>query len=220
MDTYYGWSDIWPVALACIVFVGLMLHEWRLAHPRIPKANDRDFFEPPDGHQNFRQVQESYAELDDAIARAGTTEVAEAVESLQIASTQERPQNEQLPIYGATPPSADFERAFSYRCGGLVRECACGRTTFIDDESESGWYEGELKTLQTEAERHPDQYIGVSYTPSTMTINNREYVMGCPCHAGSQWEKWIEHHALQLADYLDRRAIKLKARAAAMEVKR
>ena len=114
-------------------------------------------------------------------------------------------------------PSEDFEQAFSDHVAGCRRTCACGRECF-DVENDYDWEEGELEGLKKLADERPRQAVALPYGCETMTINGREYVIGCPCNQARNYEDFIIAHARQLADYLNRRAKMLRAQAGQMEV--
>lgn len=122
-----------------------------------------------------------------------------------------------FPVYHATPPSDEFENAFSSGGSGIVRTCECGRTTFIAQSGE-GFDEGELEELINKSNQHPEEYIPVDYTVPTMCFEGSEWVMGCPCNRGGRLEAFINGHDRMIVEYLRSRAKQIKDHAEAIKI--
>ena len=110
-----------------------------------------------------------------------------------------------------------FAEVFSSHCGGIVRTCACGITTF-NYMDQSYFDEGELEGLVAKGKSDPEHYRAVDYTVSTMTIGGQEIVHGCTCDKARQYEAFIKGHAPRLAEYLRRYAEELRKRADQVDV--
>lgn len=111
--------------------------------------------------------------------------------------------------------SERFNQAFATGSGGIVRQCACGITTFCTHYAVKNYYEeGELEGYYRDQSKHPRMFIGTDYEPSTLNISGLEVVIGCSCEMAYKCEQWIEAHARQLTAYLNARAKFIKAEAA------
>lgn len=110
------------------------------------------------------------------------------------------------------PCSRAFEDAFHDGVSGCVRTCACGRTCY-DTANSYDWEEGELEKLQQDKNAVP-----LDYACSTMTIDGREYVMGCPCNGARKYEDWLRHYAEKIAAFLVKVREERLAHAEALKV--
>lgn len=80
-------------------------------------------------------------------------------------------------------------------------ECDCGRTLF-DNSHQYDWEEGELERLEALAESDPEHYAVLDFGCSSVVIDGRTFVMGCPCNGLRAYENFIRNHAEQLAKFL------------------
>lgn len=110
-----------------------------------------------------------------------------------------------------------FDEVFDSSCGGCLRTCECG-ITYFDTYNIWDWEEGELEELKQKAEDDPEHYVGIDCSVGTLSIDGREIVYGCTCKLAQRYEEFILDHAEQIAEYLNKRAILLKEKAAAIEV--
>lgn len=117
-----------------------------------------------------------------------------------------------LPVYNKEAVSELFERGFAENSSGCIRECECGRVTFNPSGGWT-WEKGELEELFAKQDADPDKYRSVNHSVGSMTIDDKEYVLGCPCNAGRQTEDFIIKHARQVAKYLNARAEALERHA-------
>lgn len=106
----------------------------------------------------------------------------------------------------------NFERAFSGGTAGCRRTCDCGRE-FYDAENSYSWEDGEIEAL----EKDPNA-TALDHSCGDIALEGREYVNACEC-----WHKRAEHimafidsHAHQIADYLNREKDRKTKEAEAM----
>jgi len=105
-----------------------------------------------------------------------------------------------------------FMEVFDSHCGGILRECHCGRITF-DSTSDFGWEANELEDLMRKSTIYPDQYIATDSTVGTMIIGGVEIVYGCKCETAKKYENFIRNEAAKLAEYLKKYAQSLREKA-------
>jgi hypothetical protein len=108
-----------------------------------------------------------------------------------------------------------FLRAFRDTVGGCRMDCACG-LTYYEPDGGWDWERGELEALEADPKARR-----VDYTPGLLTFEGRSYVDGCTCwHQRAQRiEAFIQGHDREIAAYLNERAERMRATAAATEVK-
>ena len=123
--------------------------------------------------------------------------------------------NIEPPKFEETSP--EFEEAFRDGYGGCRRTCDCGRELF-DIANSYDWEEGELENLTKLATEKPEEYVALEYSCSTLTVNGRTFVLGCPCNGARPYEDWINRHDRQLAAYLNKRSKLLEEEAKALKV--
>ena len=114
--------------------------------------------------------------------------------------------------------SETFEQAFASNSSGCVRVCECGRTNY-DYYNTWDWEKNELENLIAKAESEPEKYIGHDYSISTMIVNGKEIVMGCPCNSARPYEDFLISHACQIAKFLNAYSDELTKRAKESRVK-
>jgi hypothetical protein len=110
-------------------------------------------------------------------------------------------------------PSELFENAFSDCLSGCKRLCACGRQCFDISDNDWDWEKGEFEALTKLALKNPSQCVGLPHACTTMTIDRREWVIGCPCNGATRYQKFIDHHAEKIAKYLKAKSAELKDEA-------
>ena len=110
-----------------------------------------------------------------------------------------------------------FSEIFSSGCGGCLRTCDCG-ITYFDGYNNWDWEVNELENLRQKAKDDPRQYIEQDHSVSTMEIGGAQIVHGCSCGQAQRYETFILNHAVQLADYLNKRASMLKEKAKLIKV--
>lgn len=116
-----------------------------------------------------------------------------------------------------TPVSEDFERAFGTNSCGCRRECFCGRVHF-DTWNHWDWEKGELETLEENATKQPDKYIGEPNSISAYRLMGKEIVLGCKCNSGAPYEAFLKNHAPEIAAYLNDWSKRLQKEAEEMKV--
>ena len=111
-------------------------------------------------------------------------------------------------------PSEIFLRACENVVGsaGMIRECQCGRVTFNPDPTWS-WEDGELEEYQAKATKDPDKYLEVEYAVPSIVINNKEFVIGCPCNDLAIFEALFWNSRSLIAEYLKLKADDIADRA-------
>lgn len=110
--------------------------------------------------------------------------------------------------------SSIFEGAFATGSGGIVRDCACGKTHFSNASCDEGCYEkGELENLLKRCAENPSKYQARDCTVSTMTISGEEYVYGCDCEEPNKAELFVRDNAVSIARFLRELAKKHRAYA-------
>jgi len=102
-------------------------------------------------------------------------------------------------------PSEEFNRACEeyMTSGGSRRTCECGMT-FYNPDGGWDWNEGELEELQAKEER--GEATSVGYTVTAMSIDGKEFVIGCPCNGLRQYEDFIWAYRELSALYIRNRA--------------
>jgi hypothetical protein len=110
-----------------------------------------------------------------------------------------------------------FVEVFNSHCGGIVRTCACGITTF-NFMDRRDFDEGEFEELESKQKSDPEHYRAVDHSVGTMEIGGQEIVIGCACDKARQYEAFITGHASRLAEYLRRYADALRKRASLIDV--
>jgi hypothetical protein len=109
-------------------------------------------------------------------------------------------------------PSEDFYQAFHSNHGSIIMDCPCGRVHF--NYMDSHCFEpGELEALEEKQKNNPDKYIGCDYTVTSYMIGKTEFVMGCPCNFGRQFEDFINQNDWRIARYLNEKAKRLRRHA-------
>ena len=92
--------------------------------------------------------------------------------------------------------SQSFEEAFSDHHGSARGTCQCGQEYYNPDGGWD-WEEGELEALEK------SNAIALDYSVPYMTINGREYIMGCKCNQELKpLENFLLNHQRQIAEYL------------------
>lgn len=109
-----------------------------------------------------------------------------------------------------SPPSDEFLRAFCH-AGSIAIQCTfCGRQFYTTFDGEGSFDEGELEHYKEMEKDNPDSCYDVSTYSSAEwgNLNGEQLVWGCPCNAGTNYEKFIWQHRYQIADYFYARAEK------------
>lgn len=105
--------------------------------------------------------------------------------------------------------SKEFESAFM-SCGGgtLVEECGCGRTCFVDGES-NDYEPGELEELKQKQGAKPDKFVLFEdeYV-HFVEILGRTYVWGCPCNYAETAERLLWRYRGEILEYFSARTQK------------
>lgn len=76
-----------------------------------------------------------------------------------------------------------------------------------------------MECLLKKSETKPDKYVSLPYSVGTMTIDGREWVMGCPCNGARRFQNVIDNHASQIAHYLNKTSEELRNKSEAIKVK-
>jgi hypothetical protein len=105
--------------------------------------------------------------------------------------------------------SSEFADAFSSRMGGCSFQCRCGTTWWDDFNNGIDWEEGEFERLSLLSVTEPQKYKRAGGAVSWMTIDGKDIVWGCTCTIAQQYERFLEQHAAQIADYLRLRRARL-----------
>jgi hypothetical protein len=109
-----------------------------------------------------------------------------------------------------TSPSRDFQQAFSSHISGCLMSCDnCGHTYF-DVANAWDWDAGELEALNELAGKKPDEYTACDGSISSYIVNGKEIPEDCQCGFGADQEQFIQKHAAQIADYLNKRGERLR----------
>ena len=112
-----------------------------------------------------------------------------------------------------------FENIFHSGSSGCVRTCECGKTYFDGEDTTIDWEEGELEALREKAEKNPDMFLEVDFSIPTIDIAGRQYIFDCSCNGADPYENFINDHASQIAEYLNKKAEQLRSKANDIEVK-
>lgn len=112
-------------------------------------------------------------------------------------------------------PSEIFLRALEesgIRHGACRLQCGfCGRVHF-DYYGNWDWEDGELEELIELSEKKPDEYVACDYTPTVVTIDSRDAVIGCPCNHLRKFEDWMwEHRDIMLTYYKEKVMARLES---------
>lgn len=113
------------------------------------------------------------------------------------------------------PPSEEFLESLRHS-GSLVISCEfCDRTYFATWAESDYDEEEELVELREQAKKEPDKYVewGDVSSISWGTLDDKQYVLDCPCNGARKWEEWILRHRWTIAEYFKSRAMKLKEEA-------
>ncbi len=113
----------------------------------------------------------------------------------------------------------EFEEVFHSNTSGSVRTCKCGRTYFDGDLNDYDWEKGELEDLLEKALMFPTKFYEKEHSIQTMTIGVHEFVIGCECNGAQVYEDFINQNDKKIAEYLNKKAERLKNKAADIEVK-
>lgn len=91
----------------------------------------------------------------------------------------------------------NFIQAFREPTSGCVRDCACGKTYYHDDDIYT-WEEGELERL-----RDSPKAIALDYPVGIIEVKGRECVVDCVCwHKDAEQNmRALDRHAHQIAAY-------------------
>ena len=111
-------------------------------------------------------------------------------------------------------PSELFLKACDNVVGGsgMIQHCQCGRVTFNPDTTWD-WEEGEMDEYLDKAEKDPDRYIETEYAPSTIMLDGKDFVIGCPCNALAIFEGLFWNSRRLIAEYLKLKAEDIADRA-------
>lgn len=109
--------------------------------------------------------------------------------------------------------SEEFSEAFSAHSGSCRHACRCGIVWFDNYNEGISWNEGELERLLKLAEDEPDKYRAADGAVSWMEIDGKTIVWGCSCTIAQNYERFLILHGPRIADYLRRRASRLKCEA-------
>ena len=112
-----------------------------------------------------------------------------------------------------------FENIFMSNTSGCLRTCECGRTYFDGYDGTVDWEDGELEDLQEGARLNPDTCIETDHSITTIEINGKEFVVGCSCKEVDKYENFINQHARQIAEYLNKTADEMEQEAKIIRVK-
>jgi hypothetical protein len=106
------------------------------------------------------------------------------------------------------PPSDEFVTVVTAG-GGIVNTCElCGRECFEDDAHAGDWEPGELEALREKAKNDPEKYIPMD-TVRTGYFDGKQVVTNCPCNLLRPFENWIWQHRHIIADFVQRRTVRI-----------
>ena len=111
-----------------------------------------------------------------------------------------------------------FEDIFRSNNGGCLRICVCGRINFDSSDNGWDWDQGELEELEKNQKNNPDKYIEHDGSVGTMVVSGNEIVCGCICEHAKKSEDFILENAENIAEYLNKKAKRLKEKAERIEV--
>jgi len=111
-----------------------------------------------------------------------------------------------------------FEKVFDSHGGGCLRICACGRTHFDSSDNGWGWEEGELEKLLAKAKKDPNLFVEHDGTVGCMEVDGKDIVYDCSCNLAERCEEFLIQNATHIAEYLNKRAKKLRETAAKLDV--
>ena len=96
--------------------------------------------------------------------------------------------------------SAEFEKAFTTGSSPAIDCEFCSRTHYALQSRD--FEEGELEELLIKTQKDLGKYIGWNYTGIDWGhINGKQYVAGCPCNEGKQFEEFLLRHKYQIAEF-------------------
>lgn len=109
------------------------------------------------------------------------------------------------------PPSKEFTDAIRHTGSLVITYEFCGRTYFCT-WGHGDYEKGELEELMKQAEKEPDKYIEIfdDDAASWGHIDDKQFVINCPCNGARKYEDWILKHRWIIAEYFKNRAERLK----------
>lgn len=100
--------------------------------------------------------------------------------------------------YPPSPAGENFERAFSTRSAGCVRDCACGRV-FYNPNGGWTWEDGEVEALAANPKA-----TALEWACGEVEFEGATYAADCDCwhQRAVKVATWIISHAAEIAEFL------------------